>query len=136
MLDSDRHAFLVQRWFANKRNIVWDLTYVEWLQIWNQSGKLYLRGRGLGKYCMSRYKDEGPYSISNVYITTNETNNLDQSINERSYFKRQPITIQDSTGNIRTFPSKGQVAKFFGKSSNQMPEALAKGKEYKGWKIC
>lgn len=136
MLDKNRQSFLVQRWFANKRNIQWNLSYDDWLDIWQKSGKFHLRGKGKGKYCMARKGDTGPYEIGNIYITSNEQNNLDQSINQKSYFKRKPIKLIDQSGNVISFPSKGQVAKFFGKTNNHMPESLEKGKEYKGWKIC
>ena len=50
------------------------LTYEEWVSIWEQSGKLQLRGKGRGLYCMARYGDKGPYSLENVFITLNECN--------------------------------------------------------------
>lgn len=53
---------------AKFRKIEWLLTYEEWLQIWNDSGRWDQRGRGTGKYCMSRVGDTGPYSKDNVYI--------------------------------------------------------------------
>lgn len=136
MLDSAKHKFLTQRWFSNKRGIDWNLEFTEWMDIWNSSGKFHLRGRGKGKYCMARYGDTGSYKVGNVYITLNETNNLDQSINNKSYFKRQSITLIDELGNKKSFVSKGQVCKFFGKTNNNLPESLEKGKSFKGWKIC
>lgn len=134
MFDKNKHKFLVQRWFANKRGISWKLSYDEWLDIWNKSGCLHLRGTGKGKYCMARYGDIGAYEIGNIYITLNEINNLDQSINNRTYFSRKSVTLIDNLGNKKVFPSYNQVAKFFNQC--HMPEALKKGKEFKGWKIC
>ena len=54
--------------------INWQLTFDDWLKIWIESGKLYLRGKGKGKYCMSRKNDIGPYAIDNVEIVLNEIN--------------------------------------------------------------
>lgn len=67
-------AYWDQKRLAAKRNIGWQLTFEEWLNIWQQSGHLHERGRGIGKYCMCRYGDVGPYSVNNVFIQTNEKN--------------------------------------------------------------
>lgn len=57
-----------QKAMAKLRNIEWQLTFEEWYAIWLQSGKYDQRGRGVGKYCMSRIGDTGPYSKNNVFI--------------------------------------------------------------------
>lgn len=54
---------------AKKRGIGWEFTFCSWWQMWQDSGKWELRGRGKG-YCMARYGDSGPYSPDNVYICT------------------------------------------------------------------
>jgi len=61
-------AFSTQKSRAKRRNILWDLSYKDWLSIWRLSGKFHLRGRGKGKYCMARFGDKGPYSKTNVFI--------------------------------------------------------------------
>ena len=63
-----RHKFHCQRNSAFDRGIEWELTFDEWLDIWQSSGHLEERGRGVGKYCMSRFGDIGPYSANNVFI--------------------------------------------------------------------
>lgn len=77
----DRHrpicAFRRQRQSAKQRNIEWRLTFWQWWSIWKDSGKWAERGRGVGKYCMSRIGDSGPYSVENVAIITNEQNQSD-----------------------------------------------------------
>lgn len=60
---------------AKYRGIEFHLTFEEWWDIWNQSGKYEQRGRGAGKYCMSRKNDTGPYALGNVYIQTIDDNN-------------------------------------------------------------
>jgi hypothetical protein len=62
---------------AKRRGIAFNLTFDQWLSIWIDSGKLHLRGRGAGKYCMSRIGDAGPYEIGNVFIQSFEGNSSD-----------------------------------------------------------
>jgi hypothetical protein len=63
-----RHKYLCQKSKAKHRGIDWNLSFDEWLYIWEQSGHLALRGCSIGKYCMSRKNDTGPYSADNVFI--------------------------------------------------------------------
>lgn len=48
--------------------INFNLSYEEYLKIWIDSGHMDKCGRGSGKYCMSRYNDEGDYQVGNVFI--------------------------------------------------------------------
>ena len=50
------------------------LTFDQWLEIWLSSGKWELRGRGTGKYVMSRVDDLGHYELGNVKIALNADN--------------------------------------------------------------
>lgn len=61
-------AYRYQENAAKSRGVVWSLTLAQWLEIWRTSGKLDQRGRGKGKYLMSRIKDSGGYEIGNVHI--------------------------------------------------------------------
>lgn len=63
-------AFRNQRNNALGRGIPWELTLWDWWRIWQQSGKWEKRGRHADDYVMCRFKDEGSYSIGNVYIAT------------------------------------------------------------------
>jgi hypothetical protein len=67
-------AWSSQRNNAKKRGIEWDLSFFDWMTIWNESGKWNERGLGIGKYCMARRMDSGGYSAGNVYITTCDDN--------------------------------------------------------------
>ena len=67
--------FARQKAMAKVRKIEWQLTFDQWWNIWDQSGKYEQRGRGSGKYCMSRIGDIGPYAINNVVIKTIDENN-------------------------------------------------------------
>lgn len=62
-------AYRNQRNAAKSRGIEFRMTFPEWWQVWQDSGKWELRGRGQG-YCMARNLDAGPYAVGNVYICT------------------------------------------------------------------
>lgn len=66
--------FRQQRKNAQKRGIVWDLTFPEWVAIWIDSGHASERGCGSSKFVMGRKGDFGPYSPANVYIAANAKN--------------------------------------------------------------
>lgn len=63
-------AYCMQRGAAKSRGIEWLFGFDEWLAWWESTGKFEERGRGSNKYVMSRYNDEGPYSLSNVFCQT------------------------------------------------------------------
>ena len=68
-------AFLRQRWRAvNGRGLEWNLSFDEWWDIWQQSGKWDQRGTSKGKYCMSRKNDTGAYELGNVFIQLSSDN--------------------------------------------------------------
>ena len=50
------------------------LTFEQWWEIWEASGKYNLYGKGKGKYCMSRYNDIGHYEVGNVFIQLHSAN--------------------------------------------------------------
>lgn len=56
------------------RDIEFLLTFDEWVDVWVKSGHWENRGRGIGKYCMSRIGDTGAYEIGNVFIQRYEKN--------------------------------------------------------------
>lgn len=74
-------AFTIQKRNAQLRGITWDLTLWDWWRIWQQSGKWEQRGRAGDAYVMCRFKDEGGYSIGNVYIATLRHNSTVQPNN-------------------------------------------------------
>lgn len=59
---------------ARQRGIDWQMTFGEWHQMWLDSGKLPLRGKGAGKFVMARRGDVGPYSAANCFICSFEQN--------------------------------------------------------------
>jgi hypothetical protein len=75
--DSISYRFERQKRSAGDRQIDWNLTFPQWLSVWNESGKLSERGRGKIKYVMARFRDLGAYEIGNVAIITNSQNSMD-----------------------------------------------------------
>lgn len=73
-----------QRITALQRGIQFTLTFEDWCDIWDKSGHYDKRGVGIGKYCMSRIKDEGPYSVENVFIQLHRENSV-QGQDKRVY---------------------------------------------------
>lgn len=61
-------AFRQQKANAARRGIGWNLSLGDFWKIWQDSGKWQERGRGKGKYCLSRYTDKGDYTIGNVWV--------------------------------------------------------------------
>ena len=72
------HAYWEQKHNADFRKIEWELTFQEWVGMWEKSGKLALRGRGQGQYVMGRRNDFGPYSVENCIIIPAVENNSDR----------------------------------------------------------
>jgi len=62
---------------AKYRGIDFYLSFDEWNDIWQASGKWDVRGRGKGKYCMSRVNDTGAYAVGNVFIQLTTQNSGD-----------------------------------------------------------
>jgi hypothetical protein len=84
--------FYTQLRNAMARGIDWDLTFDEWMEIWQASGKFAERGLRAGQYVMARNGDTGPYAVGNVKIITTEANIAERGCHSSS---------------IKNFPEKG-----------------------------
>lgn len=73
--DGTLRAYIFQEKSARNRGIEWALSFPQWLSVWIASGKLSERGRGKGRYVMSRIKDEGGYKVGNVHVQLSTDNN-------------------------------------------------------------
>lgn len=73
-----KKAYNDQLRHAADRQIEFDITYTDWLEMWLVSGKWFERGKKSSQYVMCRYGDTGPYSIKNCYIGTVEQNGRDR----------------------------------------------------------
>ena len=63
----------------NGDKIEFRLTFEQWCDIWQQSGKWDQRGSNKDGYVMSRYNDIGHYEVGNVYITKHILNASESS---------------------------------------------------------
>src|SRR5258707_4394633 len=66
----DQHKYRAER-----RGIPFELTFKQWLKIWQDSGHLRERGHKQGQYVMARFFGGGSYQIGNVRIISAEDNN-------------------------------------------------------------
>jgi len=113
--NSPAHAYQQQRYSAYYRGIRWEISFPEWWEVWKDSGKWSLRGRGHG-YCMARYGDSGPYAVDNVYVCTSAQNTSDQYLVRENYLithnsirKEYCIRGHRMSDTSRTFIYKGLV---------------------------
>lgn len=74
-MNTPKGIFSVQKRKAKQRRIEWCLSFDEWWDLWQQSGKWDLRGTD--GYVMCRTGDTGPYSIDNVRIDSFSNNSLE-----------------------------------------------------------
>ena len=97
------YRYVQQMKSAEKRGIDWLFTFDTWFVMWQQSGHYNEMGNRKGQYCMARSGDTGPYSITNVRITTTEDNHR-----EAVKVTRQHTSIENQVGHY-THP-KGKAA--------------------------
>lgn len=64
------NGYCSQRLSAKKRKVPFNLTFDQWVTIWNESGHWHERGRRKGQYVMARLGDKGAYEVGNVKIIT------------------------------------------------------------------
>jgi len=67
-------AYDAQKKQAKDRGIRFLLTFDQWSDIWEKSGRWHKRGCHRGQYVMSRPGDKGPYASWNVQIITTRQN--------------------------------------------------------------
>jgi hypothetical protein len=65
-----QYAFLHQRAQAKRRSVLFLLSFEQWWEIWQSSGKWEQRGIRSSHYCMARFGDRGAYECDNVRICT------------------------------------------------------------------
>lgn len=73
-ITSPKGRYATHKSNAKTRGIEWKLTFEEWMEIWENSGKYEERGRTRGSYVMARILDMGPYEKGNVKIILTEKN--------------------------------------------------------------
>jgi len=92
----DAHdKFLAQKYRAAQRGIGWELSFSAWWGLWKASGAWSRRGRSdANSAVMARNGDVGPYSISNVHITS-------LSGNFREYWATSPRRVNFSCSGLK-----------------------------------
>lgn len=85
---------------AKRRGIGFTLTFEEWCNIWEQSGKWEQRGRCKGQYVMSRIGDAGDYAIGNVFIQPSENNVIDANHNKKGQTRVLPNHTEETKRKI------------------------------------
>lgn len=73
-MTTPQHKYNCHKGNAKHRNIDFDISSDEWWKIWQDSGHWHERGKGMGKYVMSRPGDLGAYHKDNVAIITQSQN--------------------------------------------------------------
>lgn len=104
--DPLKYAFQMQRNTAKSRGVEWELTFEEWMSIWTDSGKLEQRGRGIGKFVMSRRGDMGPYAVGNVFIQPSVANNAEAPNKRRVKKSDHPGVFNLYPGRKRSWQAK------------------------------
>lgn len=104
-MQSDWEKFLTQRNNAKKRNIEWQLTFDEWITWWLNTGHYHERGRGKGKYLMSRYGDTGPYSLDNIFCNLHSQNIIEANTKKT----KSPAHADKLRTNLDTIRKKRKV---------------------------
>jgi hypothetical protein len=96
LMSSNKHKYSCHKSKANARGIDFELTFEEWWNIWEQSGKWEQRGCRKGQYVMSRYNDSGSYIIGNVFIQEHSKN-----VSEAQTGYKRPKKTEDHLNNFR-----------------------------------
>lgn len=84
-LATPKGKYSVQKRHAKQRKIPWELTFEQWWNIWQESGKWDERSET--GYVMCRTNDFGPYGVGNVRIDTC-VNNAKESYHLRGIDKQ------------------------------------------------
>jgi hypothetical protein len=79
----ERHKYACHKSKAKARGIEFNLTYEEWWEIWQKSGKWEKRGAGMNQYVMSRYNDSGAYEYKNVFIQPASANKREGNLGRK-----------------------------------------------------
>jgi hypothetical protein len=118
---NDSHLYYSsQRQHAKARGIPFSLTFEEWVEIWDNSGKWHLRGKKKGQYVMARNEDKGGYEKGNVSIIPATINiQLQRAArpaptlgkNWKRLAKEQVIEIRNSSETQGDLAKKYKVAK-------------------------
>lgn len=77
---------------ARTRGIGFELTFSQWLEIWEESGHWDERGNFADGYVMQRIGDQGPYAVGNVFIGRHVDNIAESNA---LYARRRAIRVDE-----------------------------------------
>lgn len=100
---SPLNRYKQQKRSAHTRVIEWKLSFREWWDIWQKSGKWDQRGKG-SRYGMARIGDSGPYAVGNVEIITGKQNSSD------SYLVHPASTRRSAKNPLALSPRQQEAA--------------------------
>lgn len=95
MADVIRRKYSEHKASAKRRNIPFELTFEQWLEIWGD--KIGQRGTGANQLGMLRHRDEGGYTVGNVRLGTPKENQQEKVVCYRVK-KAQTPTKRDVFG--------------------------------------
>ncbi len=107
-----RYAFHIQKFTSGKRGIAFELTFEEWWDIWNRSGKWEQRGRCKGQYCMARFGDTGSYSVDNVRIITVKENQNEYHLGRPLSEEHKKKVSESQKGKIIPADQRAKMSKW------------------------
>jgi NUMOD3 motif len=129
-------AYRQQKSNAKRRGISWQLSFSQWWELWQRSGKWKKRGREKTQYCMARHNDSGAYIIGNVSIVPVSRNCRDRKPYKRTEAWRHRLALQmhgnkiwlgrehtDQTKKRMSRSLKGRVPGFGGKHHSESTKA-------------
>ena len=111
MRTPEQKKYTDQKSKAKHRGIDFNLTFEEWWDIWQKSGKWDQRGIHKGQYVMSRIADKGPYALGNVFIQTVGDNNREAFATHRIAPMFSKKHSQETINKLknRPGPNKGKI---------------------------
>jgi len=116
--------YCIQRQAAAKRKIAWEITFPEWLEVWQRSGLLAHRGVGRAGYCMARHGDEGPYRVGNVSIKSSVENSREGI--------SKTIRLRKGKPNGGINPALGKGRGWTKRAKGALPYQVVVGSKYVG----
>lgn len=92
---SPRGRYQQHKFHAKHRGVPFELTFSQWLEIWDESGHFDERGNHTGSgYVMRRIGDKGAYAVGNVYIGTHSDNIAER--NRAYHWSRRQRMVDES----------------------------------------
>ena len=83
-----RRARRHQKSRARQRNVEYLLSPEEFIEFWSMDDRWKRRGIGADDFVMSRFDDDGPYSVDNIFCQTQRENGREAS--DRRNASREP----------------------------------------------